>query len=159
MKKRKGKDCSYNKQWEAKKTWVPCQQGLKESRLWSENDVTQHASTQMEGQAGKMCKHCQCNSSSHLLQKMAKIAAGESSYVYHTVKHGLNYNNRLSCKGQCCLISWFKCCEEDSTGTNKSRDDYNEFSLWRQLNSPTQETCCIELIKNEIQICKRWFVM
>lgn len=27
------------------------------------------------------------------------------------------------CQGQCCLISWLNRCEEDSVGTNKSRDE------------------------------------
>ena len=98
--------CSYNKQWEAKKTWVKPVSGDSTKAFCTlcrrefsighggENDLTQHASTEMHKKA-TLAKGAS-NIGAFFVTSTAendKIAASEASYVYHTVKHGLSYNS------------------------------------------------------------------
>ncbi|XP_078282406.1 uncharacterized protein LOC144608476 [Rhinoraja longicauda] len=111
--------CSYNEQWEAKKTWVQpvggdstkafCTLCRREFSIGhgGESDLTQHASTAVHKKAtlaegaSKVAKLVRKSTAEN-----DKIAASEASYVYHTVKHGLSYNStECLAKLNCALFS------------------------------------------------------
>lgn len=75
---KKKKDCSYNKQWEAKKTWVICQQRLNESCL--------HAFTQMYRKA--TLAKCASNVNAFLLTTTAENGKNRSQQVLICVPYG-----------------------------------------------------------------------
>lgn len=101
--------CSYNKQWEVKNAWIKpvsgdstkafctlCRRELSVGH-GGENDLNQHASTEMHKKA-KLAKGASNIGAffGGTTVETDKIAASDASYVYHTVKHGLQ-QHRLSC--------------------------------------------------------------
>ena len=97
---------SYNKKWEEKHSWVKPVSG-DQSRVFctfcrrefsithgGENDLKQHASTDMHKRATK--NKGASNIATFFANSSAeqdRIAACEVTSVYHTVQHGLSYNS------------------------------------------------------------------